>query len=314
MTRNDRVRDEVASILDDAVPGATPAAIDPLEGGETHEVVAVTFDEREDVVVKYTTTGTDRLRRDRAALRYVGRTTAVPVPSVLAVGEAPPFVVLEAVSGETTPQLRAFDAEEGARIVETAGTLLATLHRDATFESAGRLEGTTDGRLRHDPAESWPALYRDLKRATATDLLDTRFEATAKRALDALPDATAGFTVERPVLAHCDLGPNNVVRAEGEVTGVLDWEWCLAADPAYDLLRAERLFRNEFDDGTRDVLVRGYRRIRPVPRDYDARSAVYRAYESLSAMMSFESWRPDDDETARELADQLRTAVAERLP
>jgi Ser/Thr protein kinase RdoA (MazF antagonist) len=308
------MRDTVLQIVDDAFPDAIPETEAIFDGGETHEVARVTFADRDPVVVKYTTDGAARLRRDRATLRYVARETSVPVPAVLALGENPPSVVLESLSGETTPQLRDFEAAGATDYLRTAGRLLGTLHDEATFDSPGRIEGTADGTLQHDPADSWPALYQELKEKTAGELTGTRFEDVAAGALDTLPVVTDDFTVDRPVLAHCDFGPNNVFRDSGDVMGIIDWEWCLAADPSYDLLRAERLFKREADDGTRDALLAGYRNVRPVPDEYEQRAEIYGGYETLAAMSSFDSWRPDDAERAREIADGLRAAVTDRLP
>lgn len=310
-------RDAVAAVervVERAFPDATPTVIAPFDGGETHDVARVDFADRDPVVVKVTDDGTDRLRRDRAALAYVGRETAVPVPEVLAVDEDPTAAVVEPVPGETTPQLRDFAADDATPYLRAAGEVLARLHRDAGFPAAGRLEGTGDGRLRREAAQSWPALYAALKRDTAAELTGTRFESVATEAADALPAATADLDVDRPALIHCDFGPNNVFRDGATATGVVDWEWCLAGDPAYDLARAERLFRDPEGEGTREALLAGYRAVRPVPGDYDRRRAVYDAYETLSAMSSFASWAPEDPERRRELADRLRSAVADGLP
>lgn len=297
-------------IIDSAFPDAAIATLTQYDGGETHDVFSVEFVDRDPVALKYSAEGQERLRRDTAALRYVATQTTVPVPEVLDFGEDPAYLVMELLSGETTPQLRDFEPAAATAYIETAGRLLGELHSDATFESVGRLHGTARGELRLETARDWPTLYEELKQATARELEGTRFEESAATAMDALPDAVDCFTAEQSVLAHCDFGPNNVFRDGETVTGVIDWEWCLAADPAYDLARAERLFRREADDGTREALLRGYGRVRPVPDGYEDRARRYSAYETLSAMSSFDSWRPDDSERATELATRLRESLA----
>lgn len=304
----------VTRIIDESFPDSTSESVEQFDGGETHEVVSVDFTERNPVVVKYTDGGEDRLYRDRATLRYVAENTSVPVPMVFDWGEEPAYLVMEAVPGETTPQLRDFETDGATDYIRTAGELLGRLHAETEFESVGHIEGATDSTLVYKPADSWPEFFSKLKRDTASELQGTRFEEAAGDAVAALPETTGGFAVDRPVLAHCDFGPNNVFRFDGDVTGVIDWEWTLAADPAYDLLRAERLFRTGADDGTRNALLTGYRTVRPVPDDYEHRAEIYSAYETLSPMSSFESWCPDDEEKAQELADSLREAVYERLP
>jgi Ser/Thr protein kinase RdoA (MazF antagonist) len=301
---------EPAEIIDSSYPDAAIATITPHDGGGTHNVFRIKFGNRDPVVLKYSDEGQERLRRDTAALRYVAKETTVPIPEVLDFGSDPTYLVLESVSGERTPQLRDFEPAAATAYIETAGRLLGELHSDATFESVGRLHGTARGELRLEPARDWPALYEELKQATASELAGTRFEESAVAAMDALPGAVNCFTVEQSVLAHCDFGPNNVFRDEETVRGVIDWEWCLAADPAYDLTRAERLFQREADDGTRDALLRGYGGVRPVPEEYEDRVRLYNAYETLSAMSSFDSWRPDDSEKAAEIATRLQEDLA----
>lgn len=303
--------DRPTQIIRDSFPEATITTVDQFDGGETHTVVSVAFSDREPVVLKYTSGGQDRLRRDCAALCHVAEQTAVPVPAVLDFGKN--YLVIEALPGETTPQLRDFTDDQASAYIETAGELLGRLHRDGQFESTGRLEGTASGQLHHDPTDSWPSLYESLKRETADELAGTRFEAAATEALAALEELAEQFTVDQPVLSHCDFGPNNVFRVGDEVSGVIDWEWCLAADPAYDIARAERLFRRDADDGTRNALLAGYQRVRPIPDEYDWRAERYAAFETLSAMSSFESWRPDDDQQAKEIADTLRENLTDPL-
>lgn len=311
MTQED---DVARRLVANSFPDTAVTAVEPFDGGETHEVTAVHFADRNSVVVKHTTDGTDRLRRDRAVLRYVDEATAVPVPDVLDWGEDPAYYVMELLSGETTPQLSDFESAGATDYLRTAGELLATLHEETGFDAVGHIEGTPDGCLQHDPAESWPAFFETLKRETASELTGTRFEEVASDAVESLPHAVGEFTVENPVLAHCDFGPNNVFRNGDDVTGIVDWEWTLAADPAYDLLRAERLFRTGPDDGTSETLLEGYRNVRPVPAEYDRRAEIYEAYETLSPMVSFDSWCPDDEKKASEWAGNLREAVYERLP
>lgn len=305
------MNDTTARIIETSFPDATVQKTEEFDGGETHTVISVEFTDREPVVLKYTNGGEDRLRRDCAALRQVSEQTQVPVPDVLTFGSD--YFVVESLSGETTPQLREFTDTQASAYIEAAGELLGILHRDAQFESVGRLEGTPNGQLRHEPADSWPSLYESLKRETAGELVGTRFEEAATEAVSALEEMAEHFTVDQPVFAHCDFGPNNVFRAGDGVSGIIDWEWCLAADPAYDIARAERLFRRDADDGTRDALLAGYRRVRPVPEGYTWRAERYIAFETLAAMCSFESWRTDDDQQAQEIADTLRENLTEPL-
>lgn len=303
------------SIVERVYPSETIHAIRQFDGGETHVTAKVLLEDQDPVVLKVTRDGGDRLRRDRAALQYVREMTDIPVPGVVTSGAEPaPWYVMELIEGQNTPQLSDFDLEDPSAYLKEAGEILATLHETCSFETPGRLEGTSDGELVYDTYPSWPALYRVLKHQTITELDGTRFEDVTTDARNVLPEVTSDLTVDRPVLAHCDFGPNNVFHVDGTVTGVIDWEWCLVADPAYDLYRAERLFRQDADDGTRDALCAGYETVRSVPQAYEDRARIYAAFETLSPMSSFDSWGPNDEETATEWAEQLRDAFYSNLP
>jgi hypothetical protein len=63
---------EPAEIIDSSYPDAAIATITPHDGGETHDVFRIEFGNRDPVVLKYSDEGQGRLRRDTAALRYVG--------------------------------------------------------------------------------------------------------------------------------------------------------------------------------------------------------------------------------------------------
>lgn len=44
-----------------------------------------------------------------------------------------------------------------------------------------------------------------------------------------------GLTLDRPSLVHGDItNPSNILISRGEVTGLVDWEWSLAGDPAWE--------------------------------------------------------------------------------
>jgi len=57
--------------------------------------------------------------------------------------------------------------------------------------------------------------------------------------------ALPGAAGQRRVLVHGDYGPNNVLLdpATADITGVLDWEWAHAGDPAEDLAWCEWIVR-----------------------------------------------------------------------
>jgi aminoglycoside phosphotransferase (APT) family kinase protein len=81
----------------------------------------------------------------------------------------------------------------------------------------------------------------------------------------------------RPVLCHNDFHDGNVMVHEGRVTGFVDVEGAVAADPLLDLARTDYYALRD-DPAVRDAFLRGYG---PLPSDWVDRIAIYQVHHAL---------------------------------
>ena len=61
-------------------------------------------------------------------------------------------------------------------------------------------------------------------------------------------EASAPPPADRYVVAHADLGAENILECDGTLTGVVDWSDAAITDPALDLARLYRDFGPAFLD------------------------------------------------------------------
>ena len=182
--------------------------------------------------------------------------TDLPVPTVYGVVDAhdelpAPFLLLEAVNGDATPRIDPSTVSPAAhrRLARDTGRCLARLHeidavdaygflaRDEAPLDGGRPGGTPDSLTVADPVTDWRERLREWTTETVAGLEASRFADLAPEAeatLDArIDDLDGPFD---PVLARVDQSLENVLADEDGLTGLIDWEFTVAATPAYDLV------------------------------------------------------------------------------
>ena len=206
-----------------------PARLPPDLGSHGRMHVYV-FD---DIVVKFDgRLGSAAMVRERCALELLARST-LPVPKLIAAGDFTDgrrWVVLTRLSGEP-PQ----DAEHPAHDVSPAvarqmGGVIAQLHTAVVPPGFGTWE-------RH------PGLFlveEEARRAESLISLGRERQLVPANELDALVElmkltrASLVTAPSRPVLAHRDVQPRNVLVEAGHISGLLDFEAAAGGDPAED--------------------------------------------------------------------------------
>jgi len=157
-----------------------------------------------------------------ARLLDAARSRGVPVPTVVAVGEAtaqnPGWLVLERLDGETIPRKVLRDPEWAtarAALTEQCARALAAIH---TIEPAD-----IEGLAGHDPFEN-PLALLDMTNDVRPALeLGVRWLRTHRRPSSQL------------VTVHGDFRMGNLMVGPDGLVGVLDWELAHRGDPAEDI-------------------------------------------------------------------------------
>lgn len=251
-------KDEAALLLAPVCGDVHINALEPLGGGHSNTNIVVRLEDQS-VVLRLYQRDPAQARKEAAISQLVaGR---VPVPRYLHVGQREPdgqtYAVVEFVEGETLQSFakQAHDSEL-ATAGASVGSVLAAIH-SFTFETAGFL----DGELK---ITSFPGGISN------TGFLESCFRGIAgERVGRELADAVIAFAKRNegrsekwnnpPRLTHFDFGGTNILmRNDGAVSGVVDWEFAAAASPAPDfgnLLRPPLGTMRSFVDGVE----KGYR-------------------------------------------------------
>jgi aminoglycoside phosphotransferase (APT) family kinase protein len=274
--------------------------------------------------------------------------TDLPLPGVLgAVDDAPglptPAFLSTRCSGENRSRtaLTEFSAEQVRGLAHSTGRLLAELHRFDAVDGFGFVdvephETLDGGRPSADPdqitvadaSDSWVEYLRGEVERLDDGLAETRFADRRDVVLPAIDGRIDDLSGEfDPVLARIDQSLDNslVDRETGRVTGLLDWEFTVAATPAYDLAFVEytlvgghwRLLSigPDHSPAVREALLSGYRKAGPdhVIEQFRANRACYTLLVRAHEMANFGAWFDgvgaefDDrrDEAARRLRAEL---------
>jgi len=342
---------QITDLVDRIDPTWTVETATPADDGH-HVVYFLTVTTPEgprECVLKATRPNQSSACDDEARLLAVlGAHTDLPVPAVLgavddADGLPTPAFLAARRSGENRSRtaLTEFSAEEVRGLAHSTGRLLAELHRFDVVDGYGFVgvepRGTLDGgRPSADPdqiavadaTDSWVEYLRGEIERLDDSLAETRFADLRDVVLPAIDGRIDDLAGEfDPVLARIDQSlDNSLVDSEtGRVTGLLDWEFCVAATPAYDLAFVEyslvgghwRLLSAGPDHSAAvgEALLSGYRAAGPahVVEQFRANRACYTLLVRAHEMANFAAWFDgvgaefDDqrDEAARRLRAEL---------
>lgn len=226
--------------------GRPITSVEPLSGGEVHRVYEARAGDGAAVVVKiYREELEWKLDKEAFLCELVGRRTRVPAPRFL--HREPGIAVMTRLPGRPL-RVVAPPEPELVELNRRRGELLRELHT-VVFDCFGYIEtGVTE------PAPS------------NVEFMARRLEHKLPHAPPHLRDPLARHFAERkhafascttPVLCHNDAHDANLLVEDGRITGLVDWENAVAADPLLDLARSH-IFSDGASEATLQALVEGY--------------------------------------------------------
>jgi len=211
---------------------------------------------------------------------------SLPVPEVLVLDESrtiAPYdlIITTRLPGQTlASSWQSLPADRLHTLIYTIGQALARIHA-CTFPAFGK--------LRSLDYVTWTGYVQDyveryLRSANDMRLLDVTLGTDIERAIDrALGDLKY---VTQPSLVHCDLHYENILHVDGELSGLLDFEWALAGDPAYDFMIGD--VRERMVPGSEATLVAGYQSIRSFRTNHEKCVHWYRLFLQLEEAVTYQ--------------------------
>jgi Ser/Thr protein kinase RdoA (MazF antagonist) len=232
------------------LPDLDLVGIAPLDGGEVHANYGIRTAEGGELVLKVYR-GELSWKRDKEA--FLLRLVAGRIPAPEVVHEGAGFLLMTRLPG--TPAR--FSDADPVDVSRRLGRLLRDLHA-ITFDSFGYIDTRVTGPV-----------------ATNLEYLRLRIDRKVRSGPPALRGALARHFAEheaafeggtQAVLCHNDAHDANVLVEGGRITGLIDWENAVAADPIFDLAKAWA-FSDGRSDETLEALLEGYGPLRADWRD-----------------------------------------------
>jgi aminoglycoside phosphotransferase (APT) family kinase protein len=228
----------------------------------------------------FTIKGAARFRNERRAYEAL-RGSGVPVPEVIALdlsrGIAPyDFIITSRMPGGPVIDAWAHLSRAArARVAFAAGEYLATIHT-RTFGGFGALGSQRGGGGASAGFSRWydyVADYLDRYATLARDLNAIGPDERTRMLAALVRHRSLLDLVTRGSLLHSDYHWENILQEHGHVTGVIDFEWALAGDPAWDFIVQDTW--EQMCPGSRAHVYGGYTRHRPLAPDHARRVALY---------------------------------------
>ncbi len=257
-------------------------------------------------VVRFNTQdrGSAKFQSERMAYDLLAQ-QSLPVPQVLVLDESQAIVpydltITTRLPGQTlASSWQLLPADQLHSLIHAIGQALARIHA-CTFPAFGKLRSLNYA--------SWAGYVQDyvqryLRSANDMHLLDASLDASVVRSLDrAVHDLTR---VTQPALVHCDFHYENILHVDGQLSGILDFEWALAGDPAYDFMIGD--VRERMVPGSEAVLIAGYQSIQSFRPNHQRCIHWYQLFLQLEEAVTYQ--RMGDSQSAVTALQRLRQLI-----
>jgi aminoglycoside phosphotransferase (APT) family kinase protein len=201
----------------------------------------------------------------------------VPVPRVSALDHSKLIVPYDYLVTTKLPGRPVADAwasltdQQRVKVAYWSGKYLAVIHNH-TFEGFGKLRDLEKGGF-----SIWFDYMHDYFQRYASQALDLGALniATVERVDAALARHRSLLeSVKVASLVHSDYHLENVLTADGQISGIIDFEWAFAGDPVADFVVEDKW--DEMCPGSVPFVYRGYLSERELDPDHEAKVALYK--------------------------------------
>lgn len=288
LTKNYQSEDMLRAMTERAFGKGMYKAHAELTEGYFNVAYRVTLEDDSEVILKIAPLPEVRVMRyekgimhaEIEAMRLVEKVDGIPAPKVLFADESreicpSAYFFMEKLHGSSVNAVReTLTEEEYAAAHEQSGRICAKINAIACPRYG--YPGQSDRQM-----DEWLPMFREMLHMAFEDARDGNVEEpiTEAELLALLERDEAAFaSVKTPALVHWDLWDGNLFVENGAVTGVIDWERCLWADPLMEV--GFRTYDNN------KAFLRGYGKGELAPDEY-TRALWYDIY--LLLLMSLET-------------------------
>lgn len=224
------------------------------------------------------------------------RGTAVPVPEVIALDLSKmlvpyAYIILSKMEGEPIiDNWTALSSNQQQHLGQSIGRSLALLH-EQRFMGFGSVYNLN--------LKSWRDFITDFVNDMGDDLMNAAIldASVAEKCRTIIRKHESLFEIGiEGQLVHADYQFENILQKNGNVTAVIDFEWSLSGDPAWDF-RLEDQWERECA-GCRPFIYAGYNRT--FAPDHDLRVRLYKLLQCLDDLYFLRVDHPDAEEFDRE--------------
>jgi len=313
----------VQKILEKEFPDREPVDTYPTEGGFAHDTFFVDFEE-ESFVVKIN--GLSDIEEEKIdwnesfetepyILDLVSRKTDIPVPEPVARDTSKSTIpeyyhILRKMNGyaptansSKTP-FRDLIETEKKRILQQVGRNIAKLHK-IQFDNFGELK-VENGEIAVGETKNWPELFQHMISFWIDQIEGGEFDDLVPEIRDAVADNLDLLEdVETPVLVHREVDTKNILIEDGELSAILDWEYCVAGHGELDLITTEgRMIESNFSSDEnwkkyRKELYKGYESVRSLEEGWQKRRQLYLLFPLVWEMAFHPNSGANSEETIR---------------
>jgi len=251
------------------------------------------------------------MRQEPGIHKRLLKETDVPVPSILAVDFSRSlidrdFLIMPRLLGQPLNTV-SLNPAAGERAFREWGRYVGEIHRIFDFDNRFGYLGEHQCM---EPQPSWPKAFRVMYRKELDDICSCGLYSRAQvnDALALLDDYLAVFqSCQTSRLCHGDLWVTNLlVRPDGEVTGLIDFDRACWGDIEWDIAIAE------YCGVTKPAFWEGYGRVvNTHSGDAAIRRLFYLLYEHQKYIVISMSSRRDDPARARRYARECLTIMDE---
>lgn len=234
--------------------------------------------------------GESRFRAEKIAYDALAK-TSIPVPEVLVLDTTRTlipydYMVMNKLPG--TPLIDAWDdlsTNQKQVVAYNAGAYLARLHT-ISFDHFGELKNLG--------LKSFGGFYEHVndyyKRFQHQAQHYDAFSAVHHEQMMTLMESCKPLlNLPKAYLVHSDYQLENLLVHQGEISGVIDFEWAMSGDPTWDFIAEDKWVDQCI--GSREMIYAGYRSLRPLDPAHDQKLRLYKALMYIETIAGVDDWR-----------------------